>query len=347
MSEKKPKIVYFEILRVIAIFGVLFCHTGDCGIHHYLETENRLNYWFGIFAVSISQYCVPLFFMITGALLLNRQESIRHVLRHRVLKMSIVTFLAVLMQYLWNHRTEPRMGFDRKQYLRIVYEGGAATPQWFLYTYLSFLLILPFLQRMVKAIPERSWFLYLFAAWEVINGLFPIIAYYQEWGESPLELPMFGNAVICSVLGYFVECCTGDIFYKGKNVFRAFVVVSLLAAETMYMNHISLSREQYAAYCGLFAPAFAFLIYIVVRYACYHRQCPETLAKIFRFAGGGVFGVYLIEGPLREIFYFVYLALNTRIYSYPATFVWVLVCVAAGILAANLFKRIPVIGRLI
>lgn len=54
-----------------------------------------------------------------------------------------------------------------------------------------------------------------------------------------------------------------------------------------------------------------------------------------------------IEGPLREIFYFVYLALNTRIYSYPATFVWVLVCVAAGILVANLFKRIPVIGRLI
>ncbi|MCI8800081.1 acyltransferase family protein [Acetatifactor muris] len=346
MNRKEPKTVYFEILRLIAIFGVLFCHTGRSGIHHYLETDNRFNYWFGIFAVSVAQYCIPLFFMITGALLLKRQESISYVLRHRVLRIVCVIVLAALFQYLWRLRGQPGLGFDRKLYFQMVYEGSAAGQHWFLYAYLSFLLILPFLQRLVKVIPARSWFIYLFIIWEIIYGLFPIIAYYQEWGSTPLELSMFGDAVLYSMLGYFVECCTEDFFYKGKNVFWTFIIVSLLVAGTMYMNHTTLDGH-YAAYGSALAPVFSFLIYITVRYICCHWRCPVILEKGFLFAGSGVFGVYLMEGPLRETFYFIYLVLNTRIYSYPATFVWIFTCIVTGILITNLLKKVPVIGKLL
>ena len=157
---------------------------------------------------------------------------------------------------------------------------------------------------------------------------------------------MFGDAVLYSMLGYFVECCTEDFFYKGKNVFWTFIIVSLLVAGTMYMNHTTLDGH-YAAYGSALAPVFSFLIYITVRYICCHWRCPVILEKGFLFAGSGVFGVYLMEGPLRETFYFIYLVLNTRIYSYPATFVWIFTCIVTGILITNLLKKVPVIGKLL
>lgn len=347
INERKQKIVYLEILRVIAIFGVIFCHTGSEGLHHYLETANRLNYWAGIFLVSVSQYCIPLFFMISGVLLLRREESISYVLRHRVLKISLVTVLVVLMQYYLNYRREPAIGFDRKTYLRLVYEGTAAVPHWFLYSYLSFLLVLPFLQRLVKIIPEKSWFLYIFLVWEALNGLLPIVEFYQGWAGSKLEMPMFGNVIVWAMLGYFVEYCSEDIFYRKENLILLTVVSALLAAETMHMNDISLPENHIAAYGGLFAPVYALLVFAAVRYLCYQWSMPGALEKFFCFAGAGVFGTYLIEGELRELFHPVYVALNTRIYAYPAAFVWVGVCAAAGILLSNLFRRLPVVGKLI
>lgn len=339
--------VYLDILRVIAILGVLFCHTGSAGFHHYQETENITNYWIGIFLFSTVQYCIPLFFMITGALLINREESISYVYKHRVLRMVLVIFLIVLFQYYWNYKNNPAIGFDRKTYFRIVFEGSAATPHWFLYAYLSFLLILPFLQRLVKVIPDKSWFLYVFLAHEVINGFFPILAYYQEWGKTKLELPMFPEIIVCSLMGYFIECRSEDIFYKKRNVMIVIAASFLLTLEIMHVNHISIPEKHVATFGAEFAAFYAIAIFVTVRYICHRWNMPAVLKKIFCFGGVGVFGTYLFEGQLRDFFYPVYTALQTRIYAYPACFVWILTCVLAGIIISNIVKRIPFVGKLI
>lgn len=65
------------------------------------------------------------------------------------------------------------------------------------------------------------------------------------------------------------------------------------------------------------------------------------------FCGKGVFGAYLAERQLQEVFHPVYDFLNSRIYSYPAIFVQIGISVLAGILISNLVKRISLIGRLI
>lgn len=349
ITEKQPgtkqksgkKIAYLEILRVIAIWGVLFCHTGYDGIHHYMMTENGINYWLGLALVSLSQYCVPLFFMITGALLLKKEESISYVFRHRTLKLILTTFVVVLLQCLWNYMLNPAIGFNMQIYFSSVFEGSAATPHWFLYEYISLLLVLPFLQRLARVIPDKSWFLYIFLTHEVINGFFPILAYYQHWGDSKLTLPAV--AVNC-LMGYYLENCSGDLFYKKKNIAALVMVTLLLLAETMHINHISIPEQQLATFSGSFASAFALTLFVLVRYLCHRWQMRPALEKIFCFAGEGVFGTYLFEGQLRYIFHPIYVLLNTRIYSYPATFVWIAACVLTGILITNIVKRIPAVG---
>lgn len=354
-TTKKPaavqtsgkKIAYLEILRVIAIWGVLFCHTGHEGVHHYLETDNAVNYWFGILVVSVSQYCIPLFFMITGALLLKREESISYVFRHRIFKMILITHLVVLLQCLWNYKINPLIGFNMKIYFASVFQGSASTPHWFLYQYISLLLILPFLQRLVKVIPDKSWFLYLFLADRVINGFFPILSYYQNWGDSLLELPMFPEVVINCLIGYYLVNCSEDTFYKKRNIAALIMVSLLLIAETMHINHLSIPEKQIAAFGETFAPVYALTLFVIVRYICHQWKMPPVIEKVSYFAGSGVFGTYLIEGQLRHIFHPIYVVLNTRIHAYPAAFIWISVSVLAGILVSNLFKRILRLGRLL
>lgn len=346
MKEKRSKIVYLEILRIIAIFGVIFCHTQNSGVHHYVETTNPVNYWFGIFLASVVEYCVPLFFMVTGAVLLDREESIIYVYRHRVLRMVIVTVLASLGQYLWHFR-DYWQEIGLKKFLRLLYEGSVSGNFWFLYAYLSLLMVLPFLQRLVKAISDDRWFLYLFVGWLLLNDLLTILENYLGWNHTSLELPILNGYVLTSIMGYYVEHRSGEIFLKKKNILILLGISVLLTLSSMFVNYSQISGPQYITMGHLFSSVYALIIFVTVRYMCYNRKMPKKLESILCFAGAGAFGTYLIEPQLRTWFYPVYETLAPRIHAYPAAFVWVTVCVLVGILLANLFKLIPVVGKLI
>ena len=346
MSGKKTKIIYLEILRILAIFGVVFCHTESFGVHHYVETANGFNFWMGIFFASVVQYCIPLFFMITGAVLLNREESIAYVYKHRVLKIAIVTVLASLMQYLWMYRGHwDSMKF--KGFLRLLYEGNTAAPLWFLFAYLSLLMVLPFLQRLVKVIPDNRWFLYLILLWSLFHDLMTIPEYYLGWNHTRLDLPILETYVLACMMGYFVEHRSGDLFYKKKNILVLIGVSGLLTILSMYVNYTTLTESRYVTMGSLFAPVYALTVFVIVRYVCHVRKIPELLQKAVCFAGAGTFGTYLIEIQLRTFFFPVFEVLGPKIHAYPAAFVWVSVCVLVGILLSNIFKRIPIVGRLI
>lgn len=195
------KKVYLEILRVIAIFGVLFCHSGYFGIHHYAEAQNRANYWLGIFLASVAQCCIPLFFI----------------------RFSV--------------STEVCAGSDGS-------------------------------------------FLYLFLGYEVVNDLFRVLAYYQEWGTSLLEFPMFPDIIVYSIMGYYLESVSGDIFYKKKNILILAAVSILLAAEAMHLNHLSFAEGGLVEYGDLFVMAYAMVIFVVVRHICSCRSIPVILERI-------------------------------------------------------------------
>lgn len=346
MSDKKKK-VYFEVMRVIAIFGVLFCHTGTYGISHYIEASNEVNYWLGIFLATVAQFCVPLFLLISGGVLLNREESIGYVYRHRVLKMVFATLLIVFVQYEWNYYHNPLLPpLDFDSFLRWSYQGSVAGQHWFLYAYISFLLFLPFVQKLVKAISDNKWFIYLFVAWGVFHSIFPILEYFKEWSGTEMVLAVH-DFILISMLGYFLEYRCGDLFYKRKNILIILGATSLLVLVNMYLNHISLKDYDFVLFDGSFALMYAAAIFIVVKYICHQWKMRPVVEKVICFAGAGVFGCYLLEGILREIFFPVYLYLNTRIFSYPAVFIWITICVAVGVIVSNLIKRIPVISKIL
>ena len=87
----KERKYYLELLRVIAILLVMYNHSPA-----FMSFQNQSGVEYGI-SVFLSMLCkaaAPVFFMISGALLLGKDESIGTVFRKRVLKI----FLALIVR---------------------------------------------------------------------------------------------------------------------------------------------------------------------------------------------------------------------------------------------------------
>ena len=76
-SAKNKNILYVEILRIICIVLVIFNHTNYLGYVYFLSFDiGSLPYWFYMVFSVITGISIPMFFMISGMLLLGKTESI-------------------------------------------------------------------------------------------------------------------------------------------------------------------------------------------------------------------------------------------------------------------------------
>ena len=96
---KKEKYIYLEIIRIIAMFFVIFNHTGIEGFFLYFKQDpGSFSYWLYSFISIFCKFSVSIFFMISGALMLGKEESIKTLWEKRILKM-ILFLIAVSTFY--------------------------------------------------------------------------------------------------------------------------------------------------------------------------------------------------------------------------------------------------------
>ena len=85
-SEKGKKI-YIEMIRIIACSLVIFNHLRGYDLY---TISSGIKQFFYMSLTMITRIHVPLFFMISGSLLLNRNDDIGGVLKKRVVRIVIV-----------------------------------------------------------------------------------------------------------------------------------------------------------------------------------------------------------------------------------------------------------------
>ena len=95
-------------MRIFACFFVIFNHTGDRGVFLFsLYDANTLQFWLYMLVSVFCKFSVPLFFMIFGALMLQREpESLKKLWVRRILRMMLIlliwSFFYYLVEVFWN-----------------------------------------------------------------------------------------------------------------------------------------------------------------------------------------------------------------------------------------------------
>lgn len=88
-KSKGKRRLDIECMRILAAFFVIFNHTETTGffLFSYYDTHG-IRYWLYLFISIFCKFSVPLFFMISGALMLNRiSEPLKQLWHHRIFHM--------------------------------------------------------------------------------------------------------------------------------------------------------------------------------------------------------------------------------------------------------------------
>lgn len=313
VSERMPAIhgrrLDLELMRVIACFFVIFNHTGENGFFRFsLCDSGSLRFWVYLAVSIFCKFSVPLFFMVSGALLLEREESLGRIWRHRIGKIALVLLAWSFFYYLdevWLGWREFRLGDFAGQFLW----GNWNLSFWYLYTYLAMLMTLPLLRKFAGSLTNRE-FVYLFSLAFVFSSLLPVLQYLL-WQEnhsfnSDFQLGwVCAQIFVCPLLGYFMRKRIPD-FWSGRRLALLWAAnlggILVTAGLTVWKASLTgmLDENHSQSFYNLFsvlnaASVFAACTYLAGRGAALRRPLLRRLCALLQSMGSCTLGIYLLH----------------------------------------------------
>lgn len=343
MNHKK---IHLEILRIFAIILVVFNHTPAFLAPLTPPVESSFTEYLMLCASIADKVAVPLFFMISGALLLPKQESLRKLFKNRFLRIFIVLLSFILIQnvlFLFAGKLT-----TKRALVNILSGHTPASVTWFLYGYLAFILMLPFLRLLVEKM-ETKHFLYLLILHFVIVEFLP-------YPHTPLDawLPFtahngsLSNIYIYALMGYYMEnrISLSALSRKVLLILASSSVLSILIGALLTILPLivygKVPSQMNACFTG------AILIPCIFIYACCRKvggiRLPMWLTNLITLLGPACFTVMLTENIFRiTIAHYI-----PRYYTHYcfSILVTLLVC-CCGWICGIIAKRIPVIKTFI
>lgn len=354
MKQGKTKTVYYEWIRLIACFFVIFNHLK--GYVLFMNASGIKQMVYMVVSV-ITKINVPLFFMISGALLLKKQEDIVTVLKKRVSRICLVILLfsagIFLECYIYAAVQGRDYEFTAKRFLYGVLEKNLEETgaYWYLYAYLGFLFLLPFLQKIAKQM-NQSEFLTLLALHFGVLSLLPICnVFLQLAGYDRLSIaeefsvPLATTAALFyPLIGYYIDTKIqlGSLS-KGKWIWFFAVVFAGVCLSCFCVYQNGATDENYLSLFDYLLAAFVFLF---VKYATLVRFPMLSSGKIAEsvcFMGSLTFGIYLLDHYFKLVFYSEYEAFaESFLPSILASFGWCAVSMVFGGIVTWILKNLPV-----
>lgn len=352
-KSKSHRLIHVELLRLLAMFLVIFNHTGERGFFLFADRMESPFYIPYMLASVFCKIAVPIFFMISGALLLGKEESLGQLFSKRIARMVIVLILISVPYYFWLHRSPETSVAD---FFSHIYGNSATTALWYLYSYIGLLLVMPFLRNMVKNMQERD-FMYLLLGHIILVGVLPCLEFCLWEGnvtlrESFSAVLFTTQNVFYVLIGYYLERILDNKYYTARNVWLSILLSAVALIVTCLMIHYQVqitdvcnsAQSQTFFNCFICIPAMS--VYFLMKYIAPKTKF-QRLKTCVSILGGAVFGVYLIEKFMRTLTGYVYTLLVPIAGSFVASVIWSLAALCCGLVIIVSIKHIPVIKTVI
>ncbi len=339
-------IQYIDVLRVLSMVSVVFLHTTAGSLRVNLGS----NLWhFSNILTSIMSTSVPIFFMLSGAMLLsnNKTESIPYTYKKRLPK-AFTPFLAwsiVAVVYYGIIGMQQEGNFvDAKSRLFKIMSTPTTVHLWFMYALIPLYLISPILKKLVDNMSDTL-FRYCLILWFTFSSVFPTLA---AVAPSPVRqffvlskeysLNFINGYIGYFLLGYYLLNYKKNISVKllAGIIFLDTVIISAGTwYKTMAMNEYS---EIFKVYSRLFVLILSIAIFLLVKELVLKNPIKNVWLSIVKFLSALSFGVYLMHNLLIDA-----LARITAIipaYSIRCTILVYLVVLLISFLSIVIFSSI-------
>ena len=301
--------ISFDLIRILAIFLVMYNHRETYIFYHHVP-HMGLRYILSMCGAAFCKCGPPLFFMVSGALILHKKESFRKIFQHRILRILIVMVIVSILMVTLIPDSDP--------FFKTFFSGL----NWYLYAYVGFLLMLPFLRILVNHMTKKDmkmFFILTAIAYSVSEILIPFTSAVEAFtGFMPIFSSPFGSSCWNLVFPILAYCLISFSKHeedptRKKRILLVLLlgtIASLIIAMLLMNYDLTANHGEYleliAQHAILFPCCFVF-------YGLYEGFSGRSIrllfsGKVLAELSAATFGMFLIETHTsfsRQIFEFV------------------------------------------
>jgi surface polysaccharide O-acyltransferase-like enzyme len=333
------RIQYLDLIRVLSMLAVVLLHTVAGTLRSYYGSSQ---WHFSNVLSAFATASVPLFFMISGALLLSSPHtaSVGYTLRRRVTRVLVpflVWSLIAVAYYLfvsWRYggAADWTAAIDKLKHLP---GQPVAIHLWFMYALIPLYILSPFIKKMVDSL-DRNLVIYLLAIWVFFSAILPLVAAFLPESYRPILLldPRYNLSVMAGYAGYFVA---GYYLMQwrrpvSKPLLSLIVIVDVVCITLgTWWKTTALGEyaEVFKTYSGLFVVVLSCALFLLCKELLRERRLRGSSATVVTFLAPLAFGVYLVHNLLVDF-------VGRQVPWWPATSIWMVVVSYLTVLAASI-----------
>lgn len=283
---------WLDHAKIAAIFAVLMVHVADSFLRQY--TFGSEYWWIAHIYSSAIRWCVPVFVMVSGALLLDptKKESVATFYRKRLSKIMIPTiFWSLFFVFIWVSLKAVMGGPELKldSAFSALISGQPYYHLWFLYMILGLYLFTPFFRMIVAQISIKMLWLFTGSAFV----LAAINAVYSGYFTQP-----FTNWFLMYIPYFFAGHLIRISTYSPLKSLLWLVFLCSLSITCLSM-YISSTAYFYGYLSITIIPMSISIMFLLKTW-----QCPMLKATTLRTLATLSFGVYLIHPIILEVIHY-------------------------------------------
>lgn len=350
-TVKKKRIFYFDALRALAIISVVLVHVYMFASHHvgdYFSTTMPSYKWIVTdFMVNFFRIGVPLFLMLSGALSLGRDWTIRSFLGKRLPRIVgpylfwgfLLSLFIIAVSYIFHFKY--MTSFDINSIVVFIYNAyNCKSPgfyaYWFFWMILGTYLIMPVFNKWLlhSELKEAEYFLIFW----IITCIFDFTL-----GISfPVKLSYFTSPIGLVVLGYYLRHTDRRIF---NNIYFAMFLIVAMAVVMVFVSHMLSDADNLYTFdrYSIFTALEVIGVFILFKNWKYRILDKDNIINRFIvLVAKYSYGIYLVHVPFILILdKFIHLPF---ILKYALLFALGLAC---SMIVLGIFNRIPYVNRII
>ncbi len=293
--QQKNKVLWFDNLRVIATIGVIFIHVSS----DYVPTSGTISsydFWVGNIYDSISRFSVPIFVMLSGALLLPKDYGTAVFLKKRLSRL-VLPFLFWSLIYILNSLINKIQDGENLNFTQTVKEvflqirDGSSLHLWYIYMIIGIYLFIPIIGKWVRNSSEKE-ILYFLGIW-LFTLIFnqPII----EKFKPDIDLSYFSGFLGYLILGYYLTIRSFTNQKLQYRVSSALLLIGLLT--TIFGTYLVLyfKNEYVSTFYEALSPNILLLsmgIFLLFKNKDFNNI---LLVKIRNFICKYSYGIFLVH----------------------------------------------------
>ena len=333
---------YISVLTVLCSLAVVLLHSNGC-----FWTFSYESYWISANIIeSVFYFAVPIFFMISGATLLDYHDryDTKTFFIKRV-KKTVIPFLAwsvIGLLYMLYYKVYSVSEIGERFLINNILNTNIISIYWYFIPQFAVYLFFPFLSGICKD-KRKEVFLYIIIVYLVFNAVLPLcFSIVGLTYNSDLRVPITGY-VIYTIAGYYIDNYKIPLKYRRIIYLSGAAGLLLHIIGTWYLSYrTGAIVDLYKGYVNLPCILYSFAIFTFFKY---HKTWNIKLLKIVNFFDGTTLGIYLIHWFLLDQCNKWFPFISPLSLFYRVIIGLIIFVLSAGIIKA--FQKIPIIRMIV